>query len=67
MWATRLFPQPLFSRRLIRRFHKHSRDRGSIKFRGMSQVPRADQPARFLFKLRSLSEIQARAAILAVC
>ena len=39
--------------------------RGSVENRGLSQSPRPDQPATFLFTLRSLWGRQARAEILA--
>jgi hypothetical protein len=39
--------------------------RGPAEFRHMSQAPRTDQPAAFLFKLRALFGNQARAEIMA--
>ena len=39
--------------------------RGRIELRGMSQSPRPDQPATFLFKLRALFGRQVRAEVLA--
>jgi hypothetical protein len=39
--------------------------RGPVEFRKMSQPPRTDQPAAFLFKLRALFGNQARAEIMA--
>jgi hypothetical protein len=39
--------------------------RGPVEFRRMSQPPRTDQPAAFLFKLRALFGNQARAEIIA--
>lgn len=39
--------------------------RGSLEFRRMSQPPRTDQPAAFLFKLRALFGNQARAEVMA--
>lgn len=46
-------------------FLQHGLERGSIELRGMSQLPRPDQPATFLFKLRSLFGMQARAEVMA--
>ncbi len=46
-------------------FLKHGFERGRIEFRGMSQRPRPDQPATFLFKLRALFGMQARAEVMA--
>lgn len=39
--------------------------RGRIETRGMSQAPRPDQPATFLFKLRALFGLQSRAEVMA--
>lgn len=39
--------------------------RGPVEFRRMSQPPRTDQPAAFLFKLRALFGNQARAEVMA--
>ena len=41
-------------------FLKHGLERGGIDLRGMSQSPRPDQPATFLFKLRALFGMQER-------
>ena len=46
-------------------FLKRSWQRGPLDLRGMSQAPRSDQPATFLFKLRALFGRQARAEIMA--
>jgi hypothetical protein len=46
-------------------FLKHGLERGKIDLRGMSQSPRPDQPATFLFKLRALFGMQARAEVMA--
>ena len=46
-------------------FLKHGLERGGIDLRGMSQSPRPDQPATFLFKLRALFGMQARAEVMA--
>jgi hypothetical protein len=46
-------------------FLQHGLERGGIKLRGMSQSPRPDQPATFLFKLRALFGMQARAEVMA--
>ncbi len=46
-------------------FLKHGLERGGIELRGMSQSPRPDQPATFLFKLRALFGMQARAEVMA--
>jgi len=46
-------------------FLKHGLQRGGIELRGMSQSPRPDQPATFLFKLRALFGMQARAEVMA--
>ncbi len=46
-------------------FLKRGWQRGPLDLRGMSQAPRPDQPATFLFKLRALFGRQARAEIIA--
>jgi len=46
-------------------FLKRSLARGPIELRRMSQSPRPDKPATFLFKLRALFGRQARAEVLA--
>lgn len=46
-------------------FLKHGLLRGGIELRGMSQSPRTDQAATFLFKLRALFGMQARAEVMA--
>jgi len=46
-------------------FLKHGLERSGIEFRGMSQSPRPNQPATFLFKLRALFGMQARAEVMA--
>lgn len=46
-------------------FLKQSWERGPIELRGMSQSPRPDQAATFLFKLRALFGRQARAEVIA--
>jgi len=46
-------------------FLKRAWQRGPLDLRGMSQSPRPDQPATFLFKLRALFGRQARAEIIA--
>jgi len=63
-------PQKLFSSIPILKepdpvFLKHGLLRGGIELRGMSQSPRPDQPATFLFKLRALFGMQARAEVMA--
>ena len=50
-------PDPIFLQRSL--------ERGKIDLRGMSRRPRTDQPATFLFKLRSLFGRQARAEVVA--
>jgi len=46
-------------------FLKRSWQRGPVDLRGMSQSPKPDQPATFLFKLRALFGRQARAEVIA--
>lgn len=46
-------------------FLKRAWERGPVKLRGMSQSPRPDQAATFLFKLRALFGRQARAEVIA--
>jgi len=46
-------------------FLRHGLERGQVALRGMSVEPRPDQPATFLFKLRALFGIQARAEVMA--
>lgn len=46
-------------------FQRWGWQRGRIELRGMSQAPRPDQPATFLFKLRSLFGRQVRAEVMA--
>lgn len=46
-------------------FLKRGWQRGPLDLRGMSQAPRPDNPATFLFKLRALFGRQARAEIIA--
>lgn len=46
-------------------FLEHGLRRGQVDLRGMSQEPQPDQPATFLFKLRALFGIQARAEVMA--
>jgi hypothetical protein len=61
----RLFPSVPVLKEPDPIFLKHGLERGGIEFRGMSQAPRPDQPATFLFKLRSLFGMQARAEVMA--
>ena len=61
----RLFPSVPVFKNPDPVFLRHGLERGSIEFRGMSQMPRPDQPATFLFKLRSLFGMQARAEVMA--
>ena len=61
----RLFPSVPVLKEPDPIFLTHGLERGSIEFRGMSQAPRPDQPATFLFKLRSLFGMQARAEVMA--
>jgi hypothetical protein len=46
-------------------FLKFGFQRGPVELRGMSQSPRPDQPATFLFKLRALFGMQSRAEVIA--
>jgi len=46
-------------------FLKYGFQRGPVELRGMSQPPRPDQPATFLFKLRALFGMQSRAEVIA--
>lgn len=46
-------------------FLSHGLERGKVDLRNMSQSPRPDQPATFLFKLRALFGVQARAEVMA--
>jgi hypothetical protein len=61
----RLFPSIPILKEPDPVFLKHGFERGSIELRGMSQSPRPDQPATFLFKLRALFGMQARAEVMA--
>jgi len=61
----RLFPSIPILKEPDPVFLKHGLERGSIELRGMSQSPRPDQPATFLFKLRALFGMQARAEVMA--
>jgi len=61
----RLFPSVPVLKEPDPVFLNHGFERGGIEFRGMSQPPRPDQPATFLFKLRSLFGMQARAEVMA--
>lgn len=61
----RLFPSVPVFKEPDPVFLKHGLERGSIEFRGMSQAPRPDQPATFVFKLRALFGMQARAEVMA--
>lgn len=61
----RLFPSVPVLKEPDPVFLKHGLERGGIELRGMSQSPRPDQPATFLFKLRALFGMQARAEVMA--
>ena len=61
----RLFPSVPVLKEPDPVFLRHGLERGSIEYRGMSQSPRPDQPASFLFKLRALFGMQARAEVMA--
>ena len=61
----RLFPSIPILKEPDPVFLKHGLERGGIELRGMSQSPRPDQPATFLFKLRALFGMQARAEVMA--
>jgi hypothetical protein len=61
----RLFPSIPILKEPDPVFLKHGLERGSIELRSMSQSPRPDQPATFLFKLRALFGVQARAEVMA--
>lgn len=61
----RLFPSIPILKEPDPVFLKHGLERGSIELRNMSQSPRPDQPATFLFKLRALFGVQARAEVMA--
>jgi len=61
----RLFPSVPVLKEPDPVFLKHGLERGSIEYRGMSQSPRPDQPASFLFKLRALFGMQSRAEVMA--
>lgn len=61
----RLFPSVPVLKEPDPVFLKHGLERGNIEYRGMSQAPRPDQPATFLFKLRALFGMQARAEVMA--
>jgi hypothetical protein len=61
----RLFPSIPILKEPDPVFLKHGLERGGIELRGMSQAPRPDQPATFLFKLRALFGMQARAEVMA--
>ena len=61
----RLFPSIPILKEPDPTFLKHGLERGRIELRGMSQSPRPDQPATFLFKLRALFGVQARAEVMA--
>ena len=61
----RLFPTIPVFKEADPVFLKHGLERGRVGFRGLSQAPRADQPATFLFKLRALFGMQARAEVMA--
>lgn len=60
----RLFPSVPVLKEPDPVFLKHGLERGSIELRSMSQSPRPDQPATFLFKLRALFGVQARAEVM---
>ncbi len=60
----RLFPSIPILKEPDPVFLKHGLERGGIELRGMSQSPRPDQPATFLFKLRALFGMQARAEVM---
>ena len=64
-WVQRLFPSIPSLKEPDPVFLKHGLERGGIELRGMSQSPRPDQPATFLFKLRALFGMQARAEVMA--
>jgi hypothetical protein len=61
----RLFPSIPILKEPDPVFLNHGLERGSIELRGMSQSPRPNQPATFLFKLRALFGMQARAEVMA--
>lgn len=63
-------PQPLFKGVPVlgapdSNFQRWGWERGRIERRGMSQDPRPDQPATFIFKLRALFGRQIRAEVMA--
>lgn len=60
----RLFPSIPILKERDPVFLKHGLERGGIELRGMSQSPRPSQPATFLFKLRALFGMQARAEVM---
>jgi len=61
----RLFPSVPVLKEPDPVFLRHGLERGSVEYRGMSQSPRPDQPASFLFKLRALFGMQSRAEVMA--
>ncbi len=63
--ARPLFPGVPVLKTFDEKFLQWGWQRSPVKFRGLSQSPRTDQPATFLIKLRSLFGRQSRAEVIA--